>query len=160
MIEFEKGYLCFWDVYDICIWKCEPNDDYCEGVVKFRWGSADYCRFTRPQVRDWNEVGKWLSVSGHWRPVEEFLDHHYMLCSEEEAAFGDTPFEALRNWLIKHPDDRHDFYVRKNNRFYYANQFRDNKFEWDNLFKDTEGLYIWTINPYSKAEEMMRIPTE
>lgn len=159
MIEFEKGYLCFWDAYNITIRKCQPDEDDEEGVVKFQWGSADYCRFTKKEVREWNELGKWLSISGHWRPVEEFLDHHYMLCSEEEGAFGDTQFDAFRNWMLKNKNDGHDFYVRKNNRFYYVNDLVDNKSKWDKLFKDIEGLYVWTVNPYhpSKSREMMKV---
>jgi hypothetical protein len=159
MVEFEKGYLCFWDSYNISIRKCEPDKDDEEGVVKFQWGSADYCRFTKKKVQEWNELGKWLSVSGHWRPVEEFLDHHYMLCSEEESAFGDTPFEAFRNWLLKHQDNEYDFYVRKNNRFYYVNDLVNNESKWNKLFKNIEGLYAWVENPYSytKSKEMMKV---
>jgi hypothetical protein len=82
-----------------------------------------------------------------------------MLCSEEESAFGDTPFEAFRNWLLKHQDNEYDFYVRKNNRFYYVNDLVNNESKWNKLFKNIEGLYAWVENPYSytKSKEMMKV---
>ena len=157
MIGFEKGYLCFWDINSPAIMKCEPEEDDREGVVKFKWGSADYCKFTKKEVREWKELGKWLSISGHWRPVEEFIDHHNMLCAEDNCAFGDTPQEALRKYLltfIGQGATEYDYYSRKNNRFYYLNVFINDKEKWDELTKDAD-LYILTKNLYGAHEFKM-----
>ena len=160
MIEFEKGYMCFWDVNCPCIWKCEPTKDNESGVVKYQWGSADYCQFTKKEVQEWNELGKWQSVNGHWCDVEEFIDHHNMLCAEEDCAFGDTPQEALRLFLIKTKDRDfalQDMYVRKNNRFYYLNDCIDNKEEWDAMLKDAKTIFVYCIGIYSNCPEMEEI---
>lgn len=158
MIEFEKGYLCFWDINTPIIWKCEPEGTS-EGVVKYKWGSADYCRFSRKQVQEWNELGKWQGIDGHWRPVEDFIDHHDMLCSEEDSRIADTPHEALRQFLIM-IQERHgknlDYYVRKNDRFYYLNDYINDKDMWNNMTADENEVYVWAKNLYGDHEENLQ----
>ena len=158
MIEFIKGYLCFWDINAPCIWKGEPDKEDREGVVKYTWGSADYCRFTKKQVQEWNELGKWQSISGRWRPVEDFIDHHNMLCAEEDCAIGDTPQEALRLFLlmiIEKNEKNLDYYIRKNHRFYYLNDYIEDKDKWNEMTKDVDKFYVWTNSLYGAREEKM-----
>lgn len=165
MLEFEKGYLCFWDVNIPNIWKCKGEGDH-EGVVKYKWGSADYIKLSGNQLKEWNELGKWQSIDGHWYPVEDFLDHHYMLCAEENCAIADTPKEALRQFLLllktKQEEDRpqRDYYVRKDNRFYYLNDVVNDKEKWDELIGDSTVIYAWAMGWYSEQYEMHEIELE
>lgn len=162
MLQFEKGYLCFWDINRPVIWGCEPNGDG-DGVVKYQWGSADYIHISRKALQEWNELGKWQSLDGHWKPVSEFLDHHYMLCEEDESVIADTPQEALRQFLLKVQNKEIsqpelDYYVRKDDRFYYLNNAIDNKERWDELVGDTKIIYAWAIGLYNNHQpEMTKI---
>ena len=159
MLQFEKGYLCFWDINCPVIWGCEPKGDY-EGVVKYKWGSADYIHLSKKSLQEWNELGKGQSVDGHWKPVSEFLDYHYMLCGEDESVIADTPKEAIRQFLMKVKDgiidaSNLDYYVRKDDRFYYLNDALEDKEKWDELVGDAKVIYVWTIGLYNNHQPEM-----
>lgn len=165
MLEFEKGYLCFWDINRPIIWKCKGEGDH-EGVVKYKWGYADYIKVSEEHLKEWNELGKWKSIDGHWYPVEDFLDHHDMLCAKEDCVIADTPKEAVRQFLLllrKRQEEgcpEQDYYVRKNDRFYYLNDVINDKEKWDELIGDSTVIYAWAMGIYSRQPEMHTINIE
>ena len=89
-----------------------------------------------------------------------------MLCAEEDCAIAETPKEALRQFLLllrKRQEEgcpEQDYYVRKNNRFYYLNDAINDKEKWDKLIGDSAIVFAWAMGIYSRQPEMHKIYIE
>lgn len=149
-MEFIKGYIfgkyCGANEYRLE----EGNDDY-GGIIYMEGHNYPYWRVskswldqyndpTKREIRIWIEDGK---PQCKFVDPLEYIDHHNYLFEDNAGAIGETPQEALRQYILS-DDINIEAYVRKNGHFVYLNDYAKDKEKWDELFKDVDEFYLYT----------------
>ena len=160
-MEFLKGYIfgkyygCHEYILDACEGERESyvyNDGY--SYPYWRVGNSWIDKYNNPekrQIRTWVENGKPCCA---FEDLMDFIDHHNFVFEDGACALGDTPQEAVRQYLLTCHDIDCEVYVRKNNRFIYVKDLANDKAKWDELFDGVTTIYIYTNKyPYTLDSE-------
>lgn len=136
MIEgnYGEGGIIYMEGYNYPYWR-----------VSNKW-LDQYNDPTKREIQTWIEDGK--PQCEFVDPIE-YIDHHNYLFEDGACAIGDTPQEALRQYILTVHDIDLEAYVRKDNHFIYLNTFAGDKEKWDELFKDVDKFFLYTVKyPY------------
>lgn len=156
-MEFLKGFV-FGKYYGCNEYLLEEGNYDDSGIIYMEGYTYPYWRVskswldqyndpTKREIRTWIENGK--PQCEFVDPVD-YIDHHNYLFEDDACAIGDTPQEALRQYILTVHDVNLEAYVRKDGHFIYLNDFAKDKEKWDELFKDADRFFLYTLEyPYS-----------
>lgn len=150
-MEFLKGFV--FGKYYGCNEYLLKEGNYNEGGIIYMEGyTYPYWRVSKDWLERYNdptkrEIRTWVEKS---KPQCEFvsplehIDHHNFLFEEDACAIGDTPQEALRQYILTVHDVNLEAYVRKDGHFIYLNDYATDKEKWDKLFVGIDKFYLYT----------------
>lgn len=156
-MEFIKGYI-FGKSYSCDEYLLETGDYEYGGVVYMEGYNYPYWRVskswldqyndpTKREIRTWVEDGK--PQCEFVDPVE-YIDHHNYLFEDGACAIGETPQEALRQYILNVYDKNLEAYVRKDNKFIYLNDYAADRYKWDELFDGVDRFFLYAkAYPYN-----------
>ncbi len=150
-MEFIKGYI-FGKYYGANEYLLEAGDYEYGGIIYMEGYNCPYWRVdkkwldkyndpTKREISTWVEDGK--PQCAFVDPLD-YIDHHNYLFEEDACARGETPQEALRQYILNVYDINLEAYVRKDGHFVYLNDYAADRYKWDELFKDVDEFYLYT----------------
>ena len=156
-MEFIKGYI-FGKYCGCGDYLLEDGDCECDGIIYMEGYNHPYWRVSKSWLNQYNdptkrEISTWVEDGkpqcAFVDPLD-YIDHHNYLFEEDACAIGETPQEALRQYILNVCDINLEAYVRKNGHFVYLNDYAMDKDKWDELFKDVDRFFLYVkAYPYN-----------